>query len=114
MRSERSTRIWGIVLLVIGLALVWGMSRVIGYLSPGFARPGERLADGLTFKGTAEQARFALWLLRAVLAFGVISAINGLWQIATGRRSRPLLIATIALFVGLVIAALLSRTVLGG
>ncbi len=42
--------------LLLGLFLVGMMGTITYNLAPGLLFPGERLADGLQFTGTAEQA----------------------------------------------------------
>ena len=38
-----------------------------------------------------------LWLLAAVGLFGLLSMANGAWQLASGRRSWPMLLATLGM-----------------
>ncbi|HEX8262518.1 MAG TPA: hypothetical protein VF547_06565, partial [Allosphingosinicella sp.] len=50
-------------------------------LRPGLA------TGGTTFTGTAGQGRLFLGLLALVGLFGALSAVNGAYMIATGRRN---------------------------
>lgn len=102
MRTSRQMRTLGIIQLLIGLFLVGLMGTVTYNVAPGMLRPGETLADGSTFTGTAEQARFALSLFAAVILFGSVSMTIGLWQIITGRRNKWLVILLMLVAVALV------------
>lgn len=92
MRSARQVAVLGAISLVIGLLLAVGMAVIAWRLAPGMLNPGVPDADGSRFTGTAAQGRQALVLFACVAAVGVFSALGGGWQLATGRRSRELLV----------------------
>lgn len=99
--TSRRIVMLGWVLLVIGLGLVGGMGYIALVTYPSFSHPGVQQADGTTFTGTAAQARQATMLFGAVIAFGVLAALNGLWQIVTGRRNLAFSALTIAIAVAM-------------
>jgi polyferredoxin len=94
-------RMRGRVLVAVGLFLVLLMAGVAWNLAPIMVRPGEEV-DGTTFTGTAAQGQIFLGLFALVALFGAMSAANGVWMIATGRRSptgtRLFMIVFLALF----------------
>ncbi|MGN6820107.1 MAG: hypothetical protein ACTHJR_15690 [Sphingomonas sp.] len=100
MRTPRSVRVAGWVLLVCGVFLTGLMSYLWQALAPSMANPGAT-AGGATFTGTADQAQAIVTMFGAVIVFGLAAIAYGLWMIVTGRRS-------IAMMIGvLVLAALL-------
>lgn len=108
MRSARQVAVLGAISLVIGLLLAVGMAVIAWRLAPGMLNPGVPDADGSRFTGTAAQGRQALVLFASVAAVGVFSALGGGWQLATGRRSRALLV--LMLFALAVVALNVWRT----
>lgn len=94
--NPRTIRRLGWLLLVIGLFLVGLMGTITWRMYPSMSHPGIPDASGSTWTGTAAQGHDALQLFGLVIAFGVVSILNGVWQIATGRRN--------LLFVGLTLA----------
>lgn len=111
--SPTSIRRRGWLLLLIGLFLIGLMGTITFNLAPGLLFPGETLADGSRFTGTAEQAQFIFGIFALVIMFGVMSATSGLWQIVTGRRNKTLVVVMLVLFVALLIAGWVTRRVLG-
>ena len=97
MRSAGESPVRGVVLLVIGLFLLGLMGTISLALLPGLTHPGQELADGSRFNGTAEQARMVLILFGLVLVFGLMAVLNGIYMIATRRQSWFFIIATLAL-----------------
>jgi hypothetical protein len=97
MRSVGESPIRGIVLLVIGLFLLGLMGTISWALLPGLLRPGQELADGSSFTGTAEQARMVLILFGLLLAFGLMAVLNGIYMIVARRQSWLFIIGTLAL-----------------
>ena len=97
MRSVGESPLRGIVLLVIGLFLLGLMGTVTVALLPGLTHPGEELADGSSFTGTAEQARMVLILFGLLLAFGLMAVLNGIYMIVTRRQSWAFIIGTLVL-----------------
>ena len=98
-RSPRTIRRLGWVLVVIGLFLIGLMGAITWKMYPSMSHPGVTDASGTTFTGTAAQAHDALQLFALVIAFGVVALLNGVWQIATGRRN--LAFAAVTLVLGL-------------
>ena len=91
-------RLLGVLQLLVGLFLVGLMGTITYRLAPALA--GAARADGGTgFKGTREQALLIFGLFGLVITFGLGSVASGLWQLVTGRRSRWLFVAMLALFV---------------
>jgi len=97
MRSVGESPGRGIALLVIGLILLAIMGPVTWALLPGLLHPGEELADGSSFTGTAAQARMVLILFGLLLGFGLMAALNGIHMIATRRQSWVFIIGSLAL-----------------
>ncbi|WP_419808956.1 hypothetical protein [Sphingomonas sp.] len=86
-QEPRTVKRLGWVLLILGLFLLGGMGALAWHMYPSMSHPGVTDASGTTFTGTADQAHDALQLFVGVMAFGALSILNGVWQIATGRRS---------------------------
>ena len=96
--NPRTVRRLGWVLLAAGLFLIGLMGTITWRMYPSMSHPGVADLSGTTFTGTPAQARYALQLFAGVIAFGVVSALNGVWQIATSRRN--LLFAGATLVIG--------------
>lgn len=103
--TSRRVVMLGWVLVVLGMLLIGGMSLILWSEYFAMTHPGVRTADGSTFTGTLEQGRAAIQLFLAVLAFGVLVMLNGLWQIATGRRSLIFAGATVLVAAAIYFAA---------
>ena len=112
MRAVREPRWRGWVLLGLGLFLVLLMGAITWNLAPSLMRPGEGIAGGSTFTGTVEQARLILYLFYAVIAFGAVTLVNGVYQIVTGRQHWFFVALTLLVFGGLVLAVILSMRAL--
>jgi hypothetical protein len=95
--NPRTIRRLGWLLLVLGLFLVGLMGTIIWRMYPSMSHPGIPDASGSTWTGTAAQGHDALQLFGLVIAFGVVSVLNGVWQIATGRRNLLFVAVTVAL-----------------
>lgn len=91
----------GRVLAAVGLFLMLFMGAIARNLAPILLRPGVEV-DGSSFTGTAAQGQIFLGLFALVGLFGAMSLANGVWMIATGRRSptgtRLFMILFLALF----------------
>lgn len=105
MRTPKSVRRLGWVLLVTGLFLVIFMGVITLNLAPLLLHPGEAVAGGSRFTGDAADVGMILTLFFAVIGFGVGTAVNGGYQIATGRRNIPLTILTLVFAAGLYLYA---------
>ncbi|HMG46198.1 MAG TPA: hypothetical protein VK614_01885 [Allosphingosinicella sp.] len=112
MRSARNLRVRGGVLLACGLFLLGLMGWITWIMTPSLLAPGEEAA-GMTFTGKPDQAEMILWLFRALLAFGAVATVNGLYQLATGRKSRLLVLLSLALAAAIVVSAWLMKRALG-
>lgn len=113
MRTPRTVRITGWVLLACGLFLVGFMGYIWSVVAPSMAHPGDR-TGGTTFTGTAEQAQTIFTVFAAVIVFGLGSIVYGLWMIVTGRRSIAMMIGVLVLAAALVAIAWRAMTVLPG
>jgi MFS family permease len=111
MRTPRSVRIAGWVLLVCGVFLAGFMSYLWAVLAPSMSHPGDT-AGATTFNGTAEQARAILNTFGAVIVFGLGSIAYGLWMIVTGRRSIAMMIGVLVLAAVLIAVAWRTMAVL--
>lgn len=94
--TSRRVRILGWLLVACGIILVGMMGAIMWFLSPSLSHPGQEI-NGQTFNGTTEQANFVLQLFWLVAVFGVLSLVNGIWQIAKGKRNIVFMIATLLL-----------------
>jgi hypothetical protein len=104
MRSSRNLRARGGVLLACGLFLIGLMGWITWKMTPSLLHAGKE-AGGTTFEGKPEQARMILSLFWAVIAFGIVAAVNGVYQLATGRKSRVLVLLSLGLAALIVAAA---------
>jgi predicted nucleic acid-binding Zn ribbon protein len=111
MRGEGNFRVRGGVMLACGLFLLGLMGWITWIMTPSLLHPGEE-AGGMTFAGKPDQARLILDLLWAVLAFGAVAAVNGTYQLATGRKSRALVLISLGLAALVVIAAWMTTRAL--
>ena len=100
MRTSKTIRILGGLMLACGLLLIGLMGTITLNIAPQMLHPGQEIG-GSTWNGTAEQGRMALTLFSMVIAFGLVATLTGLWQIATGQRSRIVLVVVILLAVAL-------------
>jgi phosphate starvation-inducible membrane PsiE len=112
MRTPRDVRRAGWLLVVLGLFLVVFMGVITFNMAPLLFYPGQQVAGGDTFTGTADQARMIFVLFVAVIVFGVGTTINGVVQVRTGQRNRALTVATLLLAVFLIGYALLTTSAL--
>lgn len=97
MRTSRGIKRLGWVLLLLGLFLFGMMAVLTWNTAPMLLYPGETTAGGSRYTGTAEQAQWIFGLFGIVAVFGLGTMINGAYQITTGRRSRAITFATLAL-----------------
>jgi hypothetical protein len=111
MRTPRDVRRAGWLLAVLGLFLTGFIGWIALATAPSLLRPGVEI-EGATFTGTAEQARMIFTLFGAVIVFALGIIANGVVQIATGARHRPLTVATLALAGLLMVYALVTTSAL--
>ena len=88
MRTVGESPWRGIVLLLCGLFLVIGMGVITMNMYPSLTHPGVTMPDGTSWSGTAEQARMALLLFYAVIAFGLVATANGIYMLVTKQQSK--------------------------
>ena len=112
MQTSRSVRRLGWTLLVIGAGLVGLMGTITVTTLPSLLPVGNALGPD-RFNGMEEQAQSILTLFGLVIAFGLASAFNGVWQILSGRRNRLVLLLTLVPAVALVFAAYSTIRALG-
>ncbi len=108
MRAVRESRLRGWALLLLGLLLIGMMGAITFYMTPALMHPGEETAGGNTFTGTAQQARLILYLFWALIAFGAVTIVNGVYQIATGRQHWAFVALTLLVFAGLAVLVIVS------
>lgn len=86
--STKQVRRLGWVQVFLGVFLA-GFIAIIPYnIAPTMLEPDVPDANGSRFTGTWEQGRMVLALLGLIVVFGLTSFVNGVWQIATGRRNK--------------------------
>ena len=107
MRAVRESRLRGWALVLLGLLLVGLMGTITFYMTPALTHVGEE-ADGNTFTGSAQQARLILYLFWALIAFGAVTIVNGVYQIATGRQHWAFVGLTLLVFAGLALLVIVS------
>lgn len=114
MKSSKTVRTLGWVLLACGVFLVGLLGAIVVAIGPLLqsAIAGNNAADDIAFRGNAEGAVAIMRLLWVIIAFGVLTAINGLYQIVSGRRSRVLSIVTLVIAAGIAVLAVLTVTAL--
>ena len=92
MQGGKKMTARGWVLLVLGLFLALVMGAIMLSLGPSMLDPTDS-----SFTGTREQARLFLSLFAAVFIFGLMTTINGLYIIVTGRQSKTFTVLTLAI-----------------
>jgi predicted nucleic acid-binding Zn ribbon protein len=96
MLSSRALRKRGLLMLLAGTFLLSLMGAVTYILTPMLTTGG--------FSGTPEQARTIVQFCWLLIAFGLVGAAAGAWQLATARRNRFATTGMLAL-AGLVVIA---------
>jgi hypothetical protein len=97
-------RILGALQLFVGIFLALFMGTITANLLTELLNPGQ-LHGGSRFTGTSQEATLILGLFGIVIIFGLGSAFSGLWQIATGRRNRWIVLLVVGLGILLLLAA---------
>lgn len=113
-RTSRAIRALGWVSVALGAFLVCFMGYIAWNMAPMLASPGGHTPGGSSFTGTAEQARMIRTLFGAVILFGFGSIVNGAFQIATGRRSKLLMMIVLLLAAGLFVYSWVTTLALKG
>jgi len=109
--SRRWARRFGVLLIVLGAALCGGIGFLLWQLAGPLLHPGQT-AGGLRFSGSRATALVVWTVLGGVGAFGLAALVNGVWQVATGRR-HPRMIQVALGLAGLSIAAAMLLTLMG-
>jgi hypothetical protein len=97
--STKLVRRLGWAQLLVGVFLVGFIAIIIANIAPGMLNPGVPDASGSRFTGTREQGQIVLALLGVIIVFGLTSFVNGVWQIATGKRNKWILYFGVGLFI---------------
>lgn len=111
MKSERTVRTLGWVMVALGVFLVGLLGFIITAISPALtaAMSGAgQAADGSHFNASAGAASSVLWLLWIIFGFGVIDIVNGLYQGISGRRSRVMNLLLLLCALGIVVMAVMT------
>ena len=96
--AERNWRTRGWVLVTLGLFLVIFMGAIAWNLVPTILTAGVE-TGGSTFTGDSGDAQLAIGIFALVIAFGALCLVNGIYMVATGRRSAALTGVMIGIFV---------------
>ena len=83
MRVVRDSRVRPWALIVCGLIMILMMGAITLALWDSLLRP-----DSDSFDGTAEQARYILYLFLSLIGFGIACLAGGISWLASGRQSR--------------------------
>ena len=100
MVSRRWSRRYGAILIVLGLVLSVGMAILLDMLWSTLMHPGVQVGNS-TFTGSRAMANLVILVLGSVLVFGLTTLGYGIFQVATGRRSLPVVRAMLAIVGGL-------------
>ena len=105
LQSRRWSRRFGAGLLICGLIICGIMSFILMDMGASLLNPG--VSSGATrFSGTPAKGRMIIAVFAAVLAFGLTAVGYGLWQMVTGRRSKPVIYFLVGIAALLVLLAL--------
>jgi hypothetical protein len=102
MQSRQQIKILGGLQIFIGFLLTITMLVIIVKMSQ---KSGTDYYPNYRAEDSPEKMKAALSILYAVLAFGVVNIINGVWHWLTGRRNMLLLLIMFGLVVVMLIAA---------
>ena len=103
--TSRALRGLGLVLVLVGIGMIALMGNEYSTHYERLIHPGVEAADGSRYTGTPERAAERLDFYRLSIAMGIAALINGLWMVATGRRSFLLLIPFVLILAVLVLVA---------
>ena len=99
MLSTKQVRRLGFVQVLLGVFLAGFVGIIIYHIAPSMLKTEVPDASGSRFTGTREQGQMVLALLGLVIMFGLTSLVNGVWQIATGKRNKWILYFGAGLFI---------------
>lgn len=97
----------GWVLVLCGVILVGMMGAVLAAIG-GDLREAVSTGASENFTGTAEQAQMILYLFYTIIAFGVLSLVNGIYQIVTGGQHRIFIVLSLVMVVVLFVVIYLA------
>lgn len=97
----------GWVLVLCGLILV-GMMGAILVAIGGDLREASTTGSSDGFTGTAQQAQMILYLFYTIIAFGLLSLINGIYQIVTGGQHKIFIVLSLVMVVVLFVVIYLT------
>jgi hypothetical protein len=86
----------GWVLILCGLILIGMMGAILAAIG-GDLREAASTGASDGFTGTAEQARMILYLFYVIIAFGVLSFVNGIYQLVTGAQHKIFIVLTLVM-----------------
>lgn len=110
LQTRRWSRRYGALLAFLGGGLAAGMYLLLMILAPALRAAADgRVGGGMRFDGTPVQAISIGVLLGLIFAFGVATFGYGVFQMATGRRSRIVVqgmigLVAVAVLLGLLLA----------
>ncbi|MDQ3117746.1 MAG: hypothetical protein M3Q86_14260 [Verrucomicrobiota bacterium] len=104
LQSKRWSRRFGIGLILCGLILSALAGLVLLVIGPSLLGNG---AGSMRFSGSATQARAVLAILGAVELLGLTALVYGIYQVATGRRSKWFIYFAVGLVVLIFVLGLL-------
>ncbi len=107
--GESPLRAWTAILC--GVLLIGLMGTITWSLGPQLHQAiATGSADG--FSGTAAQAQAILHLFYIVIAFGVLTLVNGVYMLATGSQHRAFIVAIVLMVLVLLYAVYRTLTLL--
>ena len=104
MQSRQQIKVLGILQIFIGLILTVTMLVIIVTMSQKTAGAADYYSN-YRAEDAPEKMKAALSILYAVLAFGVVNIISGVWHWLTGKRNMLLLIIMFGLAFVMIFAA---------
>lgn len=107
MKSSRTVKRLGWFLLALGLFLVGLLGFISAAMWPALTQTAYDIKISGTsshFNSTADQARGVMNLLLLIIGFGVLTTINGGYQLVTAKRSRLLSVAALLVALWIVVA----------
>ncbi len=99
--SPRKIRALGWLLIIVGLILALGTSRIAYGLHEVIAHQAEKGAT-TSWNGDPEMTRLTFELFGALVLFGLVSSVTGIYQVVTGSRHRFLAGVMLVVLVGVV------------
>ena len=109
-RSATQVHNLGWAALVMGLVIVGALGLIAFNAVPSLLHPGLRQGDDYSFNGTPEQGLLAVAGIFLIIAFGLTTLGNGIWQVVKRQRNKPLIYLALAemALIALVAAAFMN------